>query len=292
MRVKPFGEYVFEKVVGGGIYTKVYRAYSVFAKPTYGKVVAIKILRLTGSRRERAKLIKQFEREAEIAMSLNHPNVVKVFNFGKIDNYYAMIMEFVDGKNLKEIIYEREKFQLPFLIKICYEAGKGLSYIHQNKIVHKDVKPDNILVSNDYKVVKITDFGIAKLPSRKFGKDIFPKGGTITKFSAISYIPPEQAEGDADYRSDIYSFGVTIDEVICAKLSISGRDDEDYFARIDIPSQRKKMGKQRVLCEHLDIPEKLKKIIIKATEPDRNLRYQKIDDMLKDLEEFLPENEN
>ena len=152
MRFTHFGEYVLEKVVGGGNYTKVYRAHSVFAKPIYGKVVAIKILKLAGGRRERVRLIKQFEREAEIAMSLNHPNVVKVFNFGKINHYYAMVMEFVDGKNLKEIIYEREKFGLPFLVKICYEAGKGLAYIHQNRIIHKDVKPDNILVSHDYKL--------------------------------------------------------------------------------------------------------------------------------------------
>jgi len=287
MRSRNFGGYRLDEQVGGGMYTKVYKAYSFLARPPYGNPVAIKLLYLKGGFLEKSKLIAQFEREAEIAMQLDHPNVVKVFNFGRFNKHYAMIMEFIDGKNLKEIIYEREKFSLQTIIKICYEAGKGLSYIHKNNIVHKDVKPDNILVSRDLKVIKITDFGIAKLPGKLWKKDIFPKGGTVTKFGVISYVAPEQVKGQATFKSDIYSFGVTIDEVITAKLQLPEKDNEDYFKRIDIRAYRKNTGKQPILCNDFQIPSGIKEIIKKATNPDLHLRYSTMDELLNDLKQFI-----
>ncbi|MCM8785342.1 MAG: serine/threonine protein kinase [Candidatus Omnitrophica bacterium] len=289
MRIRNFGGYTLEEYLGGGLYTKVYKAYSFLAKPPYGNPVAIKILYLRGNIVERNKLVKQFEREAEIAMNLEHPNIVKVYNFGRFDNNYAMIMEYIDGKNLKEYLYEREKWDLDKILKICYNVGKGLEYIHQHNIVHKDVKPDNILISYDFQKIKITDFGIAKPPLRFWQRDIFPKSGTVTKFGVISYISKEQAEGNATFQSDIYSFGITMDEIITAKIHIESKEDEDYFKRIDIRAQRKKIGKQRILCEDLKIPHQLKEIIIKATEEDINLRYQSMTQLLKDLENLVKE---
>jgi len=287
MKIKNFGGYTLGEYLGGGLYTKVYKAYSFLAKPPYGNPCAIKILYLKGSILERNKLIKQFEREAEIAMNLEHPNIVKVYNFGKFDHHYAMIMEYIDGKNLKEFLYEREKWDLNKILKICYEAGKGLEYIHQNNIVHKDVKPDNIIISYDFKTIKITDFGIAKLPKKIWRKDIFPKSGTVTKFGIISYISPEQAEGNATFQSDIYSFGVTMDEIITAKLFIEGKEEEDYFKRIDIRAFKKNTGKQKILSEDLPIPHALKEIIKKATEENINLRYQSMTHLLNDLKKIL-----
>ncbi|MCM8804652.1 MAG: serine/threonine protein kinase [Candidatus Omnitrophica bacterium] len=287
MKIRNFGGYSLGEYLGGGLYTKVYKAYSFLAKPIYGNPVAIKILYLKGGIFERNKLIKQFEREAEIAMNLEHPNIVKVYNFGRFDNHYAMIMEYIEGKNLKEFLYEREKWDLKKILRICYLAGRGLEYIHQNNIVHKDIKPDNILISYDFEEVKITDFGIAKLQKKLWQKDIFPKSGTITKFGIISYIAPEQAEGYATFQSDIYSFGVTMDEIITSKLFIEGKEDEDYFKRIDIRAQRKNMGKQKILCDDLPIPFEIKNIIKKATEFETNLRYQSMTHLLEDLKNFL-----
>ncbi|MGB9677299.1 MAG: serine/threonine-protein kinase, partial [Candidatus Ratteibacteria bacterium] len=258
-------------------------------KPTYGTPVAIKILLLRGSIFERNKLIKQFEREAEIAKNLEHPNIVKVYNFGRFDHHYAMIMEYIDGKNLKEYLYEREKWELDKILRICYEVGKGLEYIHKHNIVHKDVKPDNILVSYDFKIIKLTDFGIAKLPKKIWQKDIFPRSGTVTKFGIISYISKEQAEGNATFQSDIYSFGVTMDEIITAKIYIEGKEDEDYFKRIDVRAYRKNTGKQRILCDDLPIPSGLKDIIKKATEEELSLRYQNMTHLLQDLKNFIKE---
>lgn len=290
MKRQDFGGYKLEEVIGGGMYTKVYKAHSSLARPIYGDTVAIKLLYLKGNFRERSKLISQFEREAEIAIGLNHPNIVKVYNFGKYNNQYAIIMEYIKGTNLKEILYRREKWPLNVIIKILYEAGQGLAHIHKNNIVHKDVKPDNILVSDDLSVVKITDFGIAKLPGRLWRKDIFPKGGTVTKYGTISYVAPEQAAGNADFRSDIYSFGITMDEVITAKLEFPGEEEknqEDYFKRIDIRSYRKNTGKQAILCEDFNIPHQLKEIIKKATMYEPYLRYQSMDELLIELKNFL-----
>ncbi|MGC8977191.1 MAG: serine/threonine-protein kinase [Candidatus Ratteibacteria bacterium] len=287
MGIKNFGGYILGEYLGGGIYTKVYKAYSFLAKPPYGNPVAIKILYLKGGIVERNKLIKQFEREAEIAMNLEHPNIVKVYNFGRFDHHYAMIMEFIDGKNLKEFLYEREKWDLNKILRICYEAGKGLEYIHRHNIIHKDVKPDNILVSYDFEKIKITDFGIAKLPKRWWQKDIFPKSGTITKFGIISYIAPEQSQGNATFQSDIYSFGVSMDEIITSKIFIESKENEDYFKRIDIRAYRKNTGKQRILCEDMPIPSEIKEIIKKATENDLNLRYQSMGHLLLDMEKIL-----
>ncbi|MCM8818073.1 MAG: serine/threonine protein kinase [Candidatus Omnitrophica bacterium] len=288
MRMKNFGGYSIGEYLGGGLYTKVYKAYSFLAKPPYGNPVAIKILYLKGGFFEKNKLVKQFEREASIAMNLDHPNIVKVFNFGRFDHHYAMIMEYIDGKNLKEYLYEREKWSFEQILKICYQIGKGLEYIHQNNIVHKDVKPDNVLISFDLNKIKLTDFGIAKLPKKFWKKDIFPKSGTVTKFGIISYIAPEQIEGQATFQSDIYSFGVTMDEIITAKLYIEGREDEDYFKRIDIRAYRKNIGKQKILCEDLPVPSELKEIIKKATEEEMVLRYQSMTHLLEDFRNILP----
>ncbi len=287
MNPRYFGEYILGEYLGGGLYTKVYKAHSPRATAKYGNPVAIKILRWQGNFWERRRLVKQFEREAFIAMQLNHPNLVRVYNVGKFFRHYAIIMEYVPGRNLKEYLYEKQKLPFPTLLKICYQAGQGLAHIHDNFIVHKDVKPDNILVSPDFHIVKMTDFGIAKLPYRLLSKDIFPKGGTVTRYGTISYVAPEQMSGNAEFRSDIYSFGVTMDEVICAKLDIPGKNDEDYFARIDLRAQRKNSGRQPIMSADLPIPEELKKILIKATQNEPGLRHQTMHELLHDLQHFI-----
>jgi len=290
MRIRDFGGYKLQEVIGGGMYTKVYKAQSFLAKSPHGQTAAIKILNIKGQSSENRKLVAQFEREAVIAMALSHPNVVKVHNFGKYNNQYAIIMEYVDGSNFKEALYKPEKLPLGVLLNICDEAGKGLAYIHRNNIVHKDVKPDNILVSEDFKTVKITDFGIAKLPKKIWHKDFFPKSGTITKFGIVSYIAPEQKEGRAGFCSDIYSFGITMDEVITAKLLIEGspgKNSEDYFKRMDVRSYRKKTGKQDILCSDLPVPGALKNIIARATNLNCQFRYNNMEQLLSELELLL-----
>ncbi|MGB9643417.1 MAG: serine/threonine-protein kinase, partial [Candidatus Ratteibacteria bacterium] len=184
--------------IGVGAFATVYKAYSQLQKPTYGKVVAIKILNEKVYGASESKVIKQFEREANIAMQLNHENVVKVYNWGKFNGRYAMIMEYVDGKNLNEFIHEPGKYGFSTLVEIGYKIACGLVHIHGHGIVHKDIKPENVLISNDLKVVKITDFGIAKVPRRWWQRDLFERAGSERRFSHISYAAPEQKAGHSD----------------------------------------------------------------------------------------------
>jgi len=289
MRDKNFGGYCLGEVIGGGRYTKVYKAYSFLAHPPYGNPVAIKILNLKAGIFEKSKLISQFEREAEIAMQLDHPNIVKVFNFGRFNRYYAMIMEYVDGKNLNEFIHEPGKYNFSALVEIGYKIACGLIHVHSHGIVHKDIKPENVLISNDLKIVKITDFGIAKVPRRWWQRDLFDRAGSERRFSHISYAAPEQKSGHSDARSDIFSLGVLIDELITVKLTIPeipGKNDQDYFRRIsEVVFKYRKT--QKLLSEYLLIPDQFKEILKRATHDDPAMRYQTAEEFAFALSRFI-----
>lgn len=272
MAIGNISDYILEDKIGGGAFSGVYRAKSSLREPPHGSVVAIKALseKIIGS--EGNKVIKQFEREADIAMRMNHENVVKVYEWGKINGRYAIVMEYVEGKNLYDFLHEHEKYSFKQLLEIGCKIGKGLIHIHRHGIVHKDIKPENVLVSNDLKTVKITDFGIAKFPRKWWQRDFFDRAGTERRYSHISYAPPEQKLGLSDNKSDIYSLGVLIDEMFLAKLDIPGKNEQDYFRRISevVLSYRKA---QAILSERIPIPEETKKVLRIATQESPENRY-------------------
>lgn len=286
---KNFSEYYLAEKIGVGAFATVYKAYSQLKNPTYGKVVAIKILNEKIYGEKESKVIRQFEREANIAIQLNHENVVKVFNWGKFNNRYAIIMEYVDGKNLNEFIHEPGKYPFTTLVEIGYKISCGLIHIHSHGIVHKDIKPENVLISNDLKVVKITDFGIAKVPRKWWQRDIFDRAGSERRFSHISYAAPEQKQGHSDVRSDIYSLGVLIDELLTVKLSLPempGKNEQDYFRRIsDVVFKYKKT--LPILSEHLPIPEEFKSILRRASHEKPEMRFQTAEEFSFALSRFL-----
>jgi len=278
--------YVPSILVGEGAFTKIYKATATHPHPPYGRIAALKILQAQNEE-ERGKIIEQFKREASIAMSLSHPHIVGVYSYGKMGEAPVMLMEYVDGRNLKKFLYEPEKYSLSMLLRLCCKAAAGFAFVTENHIVHKDIKPDNILLSTDLATVKITDFGIAKLPDRWWRKDIFPKSGTVTRFGAISYIAPEQASGHAEFRSDVYSFGITVDEVLTAKMDIPDRNNEDYFLRVDMRAKRKNRGLEPIIAADLPIPHILKNAIEKATDAAPERRFQTMREFLDVLESFL-----
>jgi len=287
--VKNFSGYCLLEKIGVGAFATVYKAASQSPESAYGKIVAIKILneRVRGAAEN--KVIKQFEREANIAMQLIHENVVRVFNWGKFNGRYAMITEYVDGKDLNAFIHSPEKYGFQTLVEIGYKIAKGLVYIHSHGIVHKDIKPENILISNDLKTVKITDFGIAKVPRKWWQRDIFDKAGSERRFSHISYAAPEQKIGCSDMRSDIYSLGVLIDELLTAKLSIpevAGKNNQDYFRRISEVILKYKKS-QQLLSANLPIPEEFKCILTKATQDDLEARFATSEELAWELSKFL-----
>ncbi|HOJ31535.1 MAG TPA: serine/threonine-protein kinase [bacterium] len=284
-----FSEYYLAEKIGVGAFATVYKAYSQLQQPTYGKVVAIKVLNEKIYGASESKVIRQFEREANIAMQLNHENVVKVYNWGKFNGRYAMIMEYVDGKNLNEFIHEPGKYNFSALVEIGYKIACGLIHVHSHGIVHKDIKPENVLISNDLKTVKITDFGIAKVPRRWWQRDLFDRAGSERRFSHISYAAPEQKSGHSDARSDIFSLGVLIDELITVKLTIPeipGKNDQDYFRRIsEVVFKYRKT--QKLLSEYLLIPDQFKEILKRATHDDPAMRYQTAEEFAFALSRFI-----
>ncbi|MFA5645437.1 MAG: serine/threonine-protein kinase [Candidatus Ratteibacteria bacterium] len=284
--IRNFSDYILEEKVGNGAFSTVYRARSFVNNPPYGKVVAVKLLNEKIIAAEEHKVIRQFTREADISMKLNHENIIRVFTWGRHNGRYALVMEYVDGTNLYEFIHRPEKFSFQTLLAAVIKIGKGLIYIHKNGIVHKDIKPENVLVSGDLNVVKITDFGIAKMPKKWWQRDIFGKAGSERRFSHISYAAPEQKRGHSTHLSDIYSFGVLMDELFLTKMTLEGKDEQDYFRRIsNVVFKYRKT--QEILSEFLPMPEGLKELLRKACKENPSDRFQDVSEFVSGLVSFL-----
>ena len=197
------GGYKIEEKIWQGATSTIYKGISLNGPGKYGKIIAIKVLH---PYRKDPLQIRQFLKEIKIQKRLNHPNIVKVYKGGKFNGFLFMFAEYVDGKSLRMVAQEKE---IPFekVIHIMVEVGKGLSYIHKRGIIHNDIKPENIIVSKDFDVVKLTDFGYAE-KLRGFLKSHSLPGGTER------YMAPERKKGNYDFRSDIYSLGRVFEELL------------------------------------------------------------------------------
>jgi len=253
-----------EKIAEGGM-ARVYRGRDILLKRT----IAIKVLKdqMTGD----AAFIRRFEREAQSAAGLSHPHIVSIYDVGNEDGTYYMIMEYIDGQNLKE--YIREKGRLPALeaVKISRQVAEALQQAHEFGIVHRDIKPQNILFTRDSQV-KVTDFGIA----------IAGDGATVTIgneiIGSVQYFSPEQARGElAGKQSDIYSLGIILYEMLTGKVPYSGESP--------VAVAMKHLQEQIVPPRRLvsSIPESLEQVIMRAVEKDSANRYSNIAEFLEDL---------
>lgn len=235
--------YVLKEMVGSGGFSTVYKAETIDPVPLYNSIIAVKVLH---PRRLEKYQIKQFIKEGKIAKSLEHPNVVKVFDVVQQDGNFFILMEFLDYDLMRLIRNRRGIFNERNIIDIILKAAKGLDYIHKNGIIHKDINPTNILVSHNLEKVKITDFGLAKRDKIFLIQKEF-KGGTE------GYIPPEWLEGKkADVRGDIYSFGKTIEKI---------------YNELDF-----------------EIPDRIKSIIKIATDPKPENRFESMESIVHILE--------
>lgn len=254
---------VLENIDSGGM-AYVYKA---LCKKT-NKEVAIKVLKdeFAGS----SEYVERFKREAQAAFQLEHDNVVQVFDVGFDENSYYMVMEFVDGPTLKNVIetsgFLPEKQAIEYALQIC----RALSAAHKNGIIHRDIKPHNILV-NENDVAKVTDFGIAKSVTSKVETDSQVIG-------SVYYVSPEQAKGEkVDQRTDIYSFGIMLYEMLTGELPYKGEKS--------VSVALKHINEQITPPKSLnnEISESLNRIIIKATSKNKKDRYSNISELKKDL---------
>ena len=255
---------IIEKIGNGGMAT-VYRAKDMTLK----RNVAVKVLKDEFTTDE--EFIKRFNIEAQSAASLTHPNIVSIYDVGNEESIYYIVMELVQGKTLKQIIDEDGVLPWKWSLNIAIQIASALETAHKNNIVHRDIKPHNIIITEDG-IAKVTDFGIAKAVSNS----------TITAFGttigSVHYFSPEHARGGfTDAKSDLYSLGVVMYEMLTGRVPF----DADTPVSIALKHMQEKPVEPIKL--NPAIPYSVNKIILKAMQKDTNLRYQSATEMLRDL---------
>ena len=263
--------YQIVKQIGEGGMANVYLAYDTILE----RDVAIKILR--GDLATDEKFVRRFQREALAASSLSHPNIVEVYDVGEDNGEYYIVMEYIEGKHLKQLLKKRGKLTLSEVIDIMTQITDGMSVAHDSYIIHRDIKPQNIMILENG-MIKITDFGIAMaLNSTQLTQ-------TNSVMGSVHYLPPEQANGKgATLKSDIYSMGILMYELLTGKLPYRGD------TAIEIALKQLKEPLPSIKDEVPNLPQSVENIIVKATAKNPKNRYQDAREMHDDLVTCLDE---
>ena len=259
---------ILEKIGNGGMAT-VYKARC----HVLNRNVAVKVLKEEFT--TDAEFVKRFNIEAQSAASLSHPNIVSIYDVGNEGDIYYIVMELVQGKTLKEIITDEGILPWKWTVNIAIQIASALEVAHRHNIVHRDIKPHNIIITEDG-TAKVTDFGIAKAVSNS----------TITSFGAtigsVHYFSPEHARGGyTDAKSDLYSLGVVMYEMLTGKVPF----DADTPVSVALKHMQEVPVEPKTL--NPTIPDSVNKIIIKAMQKEPSLRYISATEMLTDLKESI-----
>src|SRR5699024_4522508 len=267
--------YEIIRYIGGGGMSRVYLARDMILD----RDVAIKILNYDFSNEEELK--RRFMREALSATSLTHPNIVNIYDVGEDGDFYYLVMEYVDGQTLKEYIVEHGPLTPEQAIPIMEQLVSAISNAHYNGIIHRDIKPQNILMDHDGNV-KITDFGIAMALSATV------QTRTNSVLGTVHYLSPEQARGGmATKKSDIYALGIVLYELLTGKLPFSGE------SAVAIALKHLQEDTPSIKALFPTIPQSVENVILKATAKESIVRYQSAEEMLEDLSTvLLPERAN
>ena len=263
--------YQIIRSIGEGGMANVYLAHDTILD----RDVAVKILR--GDLADDEKFVRRFQREAIAASSLSHPNIVEMYDVGEDNGKYYIVMEYVEGKTLKSLIKKRGVLTLPEVIDIMQQLTSAISCAHDSNIIHRDIKPQNVLIKEDG-IVKITDFGIAMaLNSNELTQ-------TNSVMGSVHYLPPEQANGKgATLKSDIYSLGIVMFELLTGKLPFRGEN------AVEIAIKQMKNQIPSVCSMNESIPQSVENIILKACAKNPKNRYNTVKDMYADIETCLDE---
>lgn len=257
--------YEIIKSIGEGGMANVYLAYDTILD----RNVAIKVLR--GDLANDEKFVRRFQREALSASSLSHPNIVAMYDVGEDDGLYYIVMEYVEGKTLKQLLKKRGSLTLSEAIDIMLQLTDGMAHAHDSYIVHRDLKPQNIMIEDDGQI-KITDFGIAMaLNSTQLTQ-------TNSVMGSVHYLPPEQAAGKGTtIKSDIYSMGIIFYELLTGELPFKG----DSAVEIALKQMKEPLPDVHKLNN--DIPQSIENIILKSTAKNPKNRYDDAKSMHNDL---------
>ncbi|MGN0973714.1 MAG: Stk1 family PASTA domain-containing Ser/Thr kinase [Bacilli bacterium] len=263
--------YEILRSIGEGGMANVYLANDIILD----RKVAIKILR--GDLANDEKFVRRFQREALSASSLSHPNIVEMYDVGEDNGTYFIVMEYVEGRTLKQLLKKRGALTLSEAIDIMLQLTDGIAHAHDSYIIHRDLKPQNIMIKEDG-LIKITDFGIAMaLNSTQLTQ-------TNSVMGSVHYLPPEQASGKgASVRSDIYSMGILFYELLTGTLPFKG----DNAVEIALKHMRDPLPSVKTFNQ--SIPQSIENIIMKATAKNPKNRYASVKEMHADLLTALDE---
>lgn len=260
------GRYELIEKIGEGGMAVVYKAKDRLLN----RYVAIKILRPEFTQDE--QFLESFKRESQAAAGLQHPNIVSIYDVGRTGNINFIVMELVDGRPLSDLIKEKGRLDYKTTIDIAKQMASALSIAHKHQIIHRDVKPHNIMITSDG-VAKLTDFGIARAVS-----NATMVADTSKIIGSVHYFSPEQARGAyVDERSDIYSLGIVMFEMLTGRVPFDGETPVEVALKHineDVPSPAKLVP---------GIPPALDKIVLKATDKYQTERYKSVDEMLEAL---------
>ena len=235
------------------------------------RYVAVKVLK--EEFRDNDGFVKKFKEEAQAAAGLAHPNIVNVYDVGDENGIYYIVMELVEGITLKNYIERKGRLTIKEATSIAIQVSAGLEVAHNNHIVHRDIKPQNIIISREGKV-KVTDFGIAKATTSQTT--------TSSAMGSVHYASPEQARGGyVDHRSDIYSLGIVMYEMVTGRVPFDG----ETAVTVAVKHLQEQMVPPSKYCP--EIPYSLEQIIKKCTEKSPDRRYQDIGDLMADLKQSL-----
>ena len=257
---------ILEKIGTGGM-SDVYKAKD----HKLNRFVAVKVLKQEFS--ENANFVSKFRVEAQAAAGLMHPNIVNVYDVGHEDDIHYIVMELVEGITLKKYIEKKARLSVKEAISIAIQVSMGIEAAHNNHIIHRDIKPQNIIISKEGKV-KVTDFGIAKAAT----------SNTITSnvMGSVHYTSPEQARGGySDEKSDIYSLGVTFFEMLTGRVPFNG----ETTVAIAIKHIQEQLPSPREFVA--EIPVSVEQIVFKCCQKSPDRRYQSMEELIKDLKYAL-----
>lgn len=264
------GRYEMRELIGVGGMAYVYKAYDCVDDRT----VAVKILKDEFLRNE--EFTRRFRNESKAIAILNHPNIVKVLDVGFGEHLQYIVMEYIDGITLKEYLDQRKDIRWKEAVHFTTQILRALQHAHDKGIVHRDIKPQNIMLLSDG-TIKVTDFGIARL-SRT---ELRATTENEKAIGSVHYISPEQARGEiTDEKADLYSVGVALYEMLTGRLPF----EADNAVSVAIMQMQSEPTLPREI--NADIPEGLEQITMKAMQKDAAMRYQSAAEMLSDIDEF------
>lgn len=263
------GRYEVEELVGHGGMSSVYKAHDSLLE----RNVALKILHEQYNADE--DFVERFKREARAVAQLQHPNIVTVIDRGEAEDRQFIVFEYVDGENLKELVVRKGRLDVREALEIAVEVARGLAFAHSQGLVHRDVKPQNVLLNGDGRA-KVTDFGIA----RSLDMDGMTQTGTVLGTS--NYIAPEQASGQrVDTQSDVYSLGVVLYELLAGEVPFPG---ESFVA---VAMKHVHEPPPNLLDVRRDVPLRVAAAVDRALEKDPEQRFASMDAFASELETCL-----